>query len=189
MDGYIKNKKEAIRSVRRNIWGKYLITLPILLFILIWLLGLVSNQHPDRWTHEEIVFSHISQERTGLHRGLNSVLNTTDGRKFVITVDADDLSDRLIPGDTYRIVFSNRIANMDPMEALVDDDVIIQNLEESIARWEQEQREIVIGIIVALIIEAIALIFIDRLWCKKEYSKIQKLEADIKRRTERSVNE
>lgn len=185
MDGYIKNKKEAIRAVRRNIWGKYSITLPILLLLLIWLFGLASDQHPDKWSHEEIVFSHISQERTGLHRGLSAVLNTTDGRKFVVRMGADDLSERLTSGDTYGIVFSNRIAGVDRMEALSDGDVVIRNLDESIERWEREQQEIVIAIIITLIIEAIAVVLIDRLWCKKEYSKIQKLKADIERRRER----
>ena len=44
------------------------------------------------------------------------------------------------------------------------------------------------SIIVTLIIEAVALILIDRLWCKKEYSEIKKLKADIKRREERVGN-
>ena len=66
MDGYIKNKTEAIQSVRRNILGKYSITFLILVLIPVWLFALAANQHPDKWTHTEIVFSHISQERIGL---------------------------------------------------------------------------------------------------------------------------
>lgn len=74
------------------------------------------------------------------------------------------------------------------MEALSDDNMVIQNLEKSIAQWEREQQETFIAIIVTLIIEAVALILIDRLWCKKEYSEIKKLKADIKRREERVGN-
>jgi hypothetical protein len=119
------------------------------------------------------------------------VLNTKDGRQFVIkskVVNVDDLSDCLISGDAYRVVFSNTIAGGDHMEALSDDNLVIQNLEESVAQWERERQECVIAIVVTLIIEIVALILIDRLWCKKEYSEIQKLKADIKRRAERLGN-
>lgn len=191
MDGYIKNKTEAIRFVRRNILGKYSITFLILVFMPVWLFALVANQHPDRWTHTEIEFSHISQERIGFQRVRSYVLNTKDGRQFVIkskVVNVDDLSDCLISGDAYRVVFSNTIAGGDHVEALSDDNLVIQNLEESVAQWERERQECVIAIVVTLIIEIVALILIDRLWCKKEYSEIQKLKADIKRRAERLGN-
>ena len=74
------------------------------------------------------------------------------------------------------------------MEALYDEDEVIQNLESSVRQWEREQREGTRGIIVTLIIEVIALVLIDRLWCKKEYSQIKKLKADIKRRQDRIGN-
>ena len=70
------------------------------------------------------------------------------------------------------------------MEALSGDNMVIQNIEKSIAQWEQEQQECIIAIIVTLIIEIVALLLIDRLWCKKEHSQIQKLKADIARRKE-----
>lgn len=188
MDGYIKNKTEAIKSVRKTILGKYSITFLIIILIPVWLFALAVNQPPEKWTHTEIVFSHISQERIGLQRGRSYVLNTQDGRQFIIKskfVDVDDLSDHLVSGNTYHLVFSNTIAGGDHMEALSDDNMIIQNLESSIAQWEWEQQESIIAIIVTLIIEVVALILIDRLWCKKEYSEIQKLKADTKRRKDR----
>ena len=191
MDGYIKNKTEAMQSLKRNILGKYSITFFILILIPVWLFALAANQRPEKWTHTEIVFSHISQERIGLQRGRSYVLNTKDGKQFVIKskfVNVDDLSDCLTSGNTYRIVFSNTIAGGDHMEALSDDNMVIQNLEKSIAQWEREQQETFMAIIVTLIIEAVALILIDRLWCKKEYSEIKKLKADIKRREERVGN-
>ena len=187
VDGYIKNKTEAIISVKKTILLKYLITFFILILVPVWLFAIAVNQHPDKWTQTDIVFSHISQERIGLQRGQSYVLNTQDGRQFVIKskfVNVDDLSDCLISGDTYRIVFSNTIAGGDHMEALSGNNIVFQNLEKSVAQWEQEQQECVIAIIVTLIIEIVALLLIDRLWCKKEHSQIQKLKADIARRKE-----
>ena len=188
MDGYIKNKAETIKSVRKMIFGKYSITILIIILIPVWLFALAVNQPPKKWTHTEIVFSHISQERIGLQRGRSYVLNTQDGRQFVIKskfVDVDDLSECLVSGNTYHLVFSNTIAGGDHMEALYDESTRFQDLEDSISRWESEQREMVAATIVTLGIEIIALILIDRFWCKKEYSQLKKLKADIMRREDK----
>lgn len=188
MDGYIKNKKEAIKSVRKTIFGKYSITFLIISLIPVWLFVLLISQPPEKWTHKEIVFSHISQERIALQRWRSYVLNAEDGSQFVINsrfVDVDALSDYLVSGNTYHLVFSNTIAGGDHMEALSDGNMIIQDLESSIDQWEWEQQEAIMAIIVTLIIEIVALILIDRLWCKKEYAQIRKLKADIQRRRRR----
>ena len=185
MDGYIKNKKEAIKSARRGILWSYAITFIILIFIPLWIFIITTNQPPEKWTQAEIVFSHITEESVGFTNVTSYVLNTQDGKKFVIQsryVDVQDLSANLIPGNRYRIVFSNTIAGGDHMEALSDNSVILQDLDRSIVRWQKEQHEMVIAIIVTLVIEALALVLIDRLACNKLYAEIAKLKADIKRR-------
>lgn len=193
MDGYIKNKTDTIKSIRKTILAKYSITFLIIILIIFWLLVLVVNQLPEKWTNTEIVFSHISQERVGFQRGRSYVLNTKDGKKFVINskyVDVTNLSENLVPGNIYFLVFSDSgtIAGGKIVEALHDENLAFQNLGDSISRWKNEQQEIVVAIIVTLIIEVAALILIDRLWCKKEYSQIQKLKVDIKRREDLIAN-
>ena len=188
MDGYIKNKKEAIASVKKTIFSKYAITFFILISVPVWLFALAANQPPEKWTHTEVRFSHISRERVGLQSGYSYVLNAQDGRKFVIKskyVDVTNLSDNLVPGNTYFLVFSDTIAGGDHMEALFDEIVVFQDVNDSILQWEREQQEVVVAIIVTLVTEVVAVILIDGLWCKKEYSKIGKLKADIKRREDR----
>lgn len=196
MDGYIKNKVEAIKSVRKEIFWKYSITFLIVIFIPVWLFGLAVNQPPEKWTHTEIVFSHISLEQRLFRPRLIGkryvhVLNTQDGRQFVIKskyVDMDDLSNNLVPGKVYYLVFSNTIAGGDQIEALFDDEMVFQNLENSIALWESEQQEALIAIAVTLVIEIVALLLIDRLCCRKEHAEIQKLKDNIKRRRNRINN-
>lgn len=191
MDGYVKNKAEAIATVRRVIIYKYATTFLILIFIPVYLLALAGNQPPKKWTQTAIKYSHISREQIGLRRGHGYVLNSQDGRKFVInpkSVDLDYLSESLLPGSTYNLVFSNTIAGGDHMEALFDESAVFQDLNDSISRWKREQREAVVAIIVILVVEIVALILIDRLWCKKEYCQIRKLKEDINHREERIKN-
>lgn len=190
MDGYIKNKKAAVASERTTILYKYAVSLLILVFVPIWLLGLFGNQPPEKWTHTEIVFSHISKEKVGARRGKDYVLNARDGRKFLLQakyVDGNALSSHLQPGDTYQIVFSEIVPGY-RMEALYSETETFQKLEDSVLQWEKEHNGFIIALIVNLGLEAIALILIDRLWCKPEYAKIKKLKADIQRRKERFAN-
>lgn len=47
MDGYIKNKQEAIRETRKTIRYKYALTFVILLYIPVWLFGIYGTQKPE----------------------------------------------------------------------------------------------------------------------------------------------
>ena len=146
---------------------------------------MAANQPPEKWTHTNIVFSHISRESIGMQRGKSDVLNTQDGRKFVINgklAKEQDLSKNLIPGNSYRIVYSNTMAGGDHIVALSNNDTVFQALEASIAKWQKEQKEMIVAIFITLIVEAIALILIDRIGCRKLHAEIAKLKADIKRR-------
>ena len=184
MDGYIKNTKKTIRVYRETIFCKYLFTLGIVLFIFAWLLFFVCEKPPEKWKSTEIVFSHITVERLNLNHRPSNVLNSQDGEKFVISsryISVDDL----VPGKVYSLVYTTTIWGLHYTKALSDEDTVLQDLNDSILRWESEQREIVIAIFVTLGIEIVALILIDRLWCKKEHAQIRLLKEKIKQRQER----
>lgn len=188
MDGYIKSKTEAIKAVKKAIIGKYSVTIFIILLLFVWLFALAANQAPERWTDTEIVFSHISQERIGLQRWKSYVLNTQEGNKFLIKskyVDVDELSAHLVSGRTYQLVFSCTLSGKKHVEALSDGSIVFQDLENSTALWENEQRGVVTAIIITLIVELAALILIDKLWCRAEHAQIRKLKSDINRRNNR----
>lgn len=188
MDGYVKNKKEALRSVRKSIFWKYAITFPILLFIPVWLFGIYSLGSPDDWKYTEVVYSHISSETIGLQRGKSTVLNTEDGRKYVIPeklVSVEHLKEMLIAGETYSLVYSETIAGGDHIEELYNGQSMFLDDSVSSAAWEKERRECFLALYITIGLEIILLIFIDRLWCKGEYAKIKKIRQDIEKRNAR----
>lgn len=185
MDGYVKNKREALRSVRKRMFWKYAITFPILLFIPVWLFGIYSLGAPDEWKYTEVVYSHISSETIGLQRGKSNVLNTEDGRKFVIPsklLPAEYLKEMLVAGETYSLVYSETIAGGNHIEALYNARNILLDRAVSITAWEKEHQECLLELYITIGFEMIALIFIDRLWCKEEHDGIQKLRQDIEKR-------
>lgn len=188
MDGYVKNKKEALRSVRKSIFWKYAITFPILLFIPVWLFGIYSLGSPDDWKYTEVAYSHISSETIGLQRGRSNVLNAEDGRKYVIPsklVSVEHLKEMLVAGETYSLVYSETIAGGDHIEELYNAENTFLDHSVSSAAWEKDRQECVLALYITIVLEIIALIVIDRLWCKGEYAMIKKLRQGIEKRNAR----
>ena len=193
MDGYIKNKKEALHSVRKGIFWKYAISFPILLFIPVWLFGIYSLGSPEDWQYTEVVYSHISSEAIGLQRGKSDVFNAEDGRKYVIPskfLPVEHLQEMLVPGETYCLVYSETIAGGDHIEALYNAHNTFLDHAVSGAVWEKERQEGVLALYITIGLEMLALFIIDRLWCKEEHARIQKLRQDMEKRNSKNrINE
>ncbi len=191
MDGYIKSKKKDIRSVRENIFLKCVLTFPLILFALIWVLGIYVLGTPDDWKDTEVVFSHISYESVGLQRWRSYVLNGEDGGKYVIQTNllsAEELKEKLIYGERYSLVYQDKNAGGRHIAALYNEHNTFLDLSLSVAAWEKERQECFLGLYVSIGLELLALILIDRLWCREEHARIRKYRQDIENRKARFAN-
>lgn len=191
VDGYIIERNGEIRKLRQTIRCKYWTTLLIALYIPIWIFAIACYQwqSPENWTQTEIVYSHLSRESIGIRRGLSEVLNTADGRKFVIykkKIAFDDLGARLNPGESCTLIYSKTLAGGDLLEALSDERGTVIPLDASIAHWETQQKVCFAGLYVTCGIEMVALILIDRLWCRKEHAQIRLQKEKIRKREEKN---
>ena len=92
------------------------------------------------------------------------------------------LEEQLIPGQVYSLVYSTTIAGGNQMEALSDGDTVYQDLNASVSCWRDQRHRLIHAIYVTLGVEAVALLLIDRLGCKKEHQQIKKHRANIRRR-------
>lgn len=188
VDGYIRNKQEAIRSHRKTMIAKYCLTWPLIIFIPIWIFGMLFMQAPQKWKTEDVLYAGISQEQIGLQRGKSWVLNTQSGRQFVIPtgqIDPLDLDEVLEPGQRCTLVYSQTLFGVKHIEAFRVGERSMLIVEDSILKWEQEQRDCRSALWITIILELIALTCVDRLWCKQEYRSIKKLQEDIARREEK----
>ena len=187
MDGYTKHHMEKILAIKHGIWAKYAITLPLVVFIFLALLLTFTDQPPNEWQKKEIVFSHLFRERIGVSLFDSNVLYTQSGDKYAIRKDA--MADGLTAGNTYILVYSraNTIEGICTVEALSDENMIYQDLNASIARWEKERTEAIHIILALYMTEMMALFLIDRLWCKNEHAQVRELQAIIARRKDYSA--
>ena len=187
MDGYTKHHMEKILAIKHGIWAKYAITLPLVVFIFLALLLTFTDQPPNEWQKKEIVFSHLFRERIGVSLFDSNVLYTQSGDKYAIRKEA--MADGLTAGNTYILVYSraNTIEGICAVEALSDENMIYQDLNASIVHWEKERAEAIYIVLGLCIMELMALLLIDRLWCRKEHAQIRELKTKIAQRKERSA--
>lgn len=142
MDGYIKNKQEAIRETRKTIRYKYALTFVILLYIPVWLFGIYGTQKPEEWKTEEIIYANISQERIGFVRGKADILNSQNGGGYRIQIKLvllEDLQEGLVAGKTYTIIYSETIMGGNILEAIYSDQYVFLDVSASVNDWNMER--------------------------------------------------
>ena len=73
-DGYIIERNGQIRKLRQTIRAKYGVTLLVVIYVFIWsfAIAVYQWQAPERWSHAEIVYSHLSREVDGIRPQLRA---------------------------------------------------------------------------------------------------------------------
>lgn len=100
-------------------------------------------------------------------------------------VSLEDLQEGLVAGKTYTIIYSETIMGGNILEVIYSDQYVFLDVSASVNDWNMERTKCVIALVATIGMEVIALILIDRLWCKKEYARIKELSSDIEARKER----
>ena len=184
-DGYIREKQKELRRARQTIAAKYAATLVIVLLLPVWLFGLAANPGPDAWEETEVQYQSISEEYVGFPTRLRHVVHTSDGRMFVFNervASMEEIQKSITAQEHYTLVYSETVSGMRIIEGLWSDHEVLQSRTAAVQLWEQERRGLWSAILVTCLLEGLALLLIDRLWCKKDHAKLKHLKAHIKQR-------
>ncbi len=177
-DGYIKNKQREIKDHCSMILAKYSVTILLLIIPVLIVFGLLMQPGPEEWQEETVTLSQLRQEKLGARRHRDKVFVTTDGRKFALPSDLEQPTFLLNEGESYTIVYSDRFFVKD-IQGMTCGSKVLYDIFREISSWEHDQKVahgIAIGSVVA---EILAVILIDRLWCKSEYANIRKCKEKI----------
>ena len=120
-----------------------------------------------------------------------SLTTKEDGGKYVIQTNllsAEELKEKLIYGERYSLVYQDKNAGGRHIAALYNEHNTFLDLSLSVAAWEKERQECFLGLYVSIGLELLALILIDRLWCREEHARIRKYRQDIENRKARFAN-
>ena len=142
MDGYIKNKQQALRSVRRGMIGKYSVAaVPlILLCVLVLFVQFVAHQNPKRWKEETVTFAGFGEMWLLLDRDMSDALITEDGRRFY-TGSTEQLQNALIVGEEYSIVYSSNLTGKH-LEGLSKNGIIYIDVQKTAQAWREDARQV-----------------------------------------------
>ena len=179
-------KRLEIKEATAGIQLKCSIVLIFAIFIPVFILCQELQQKPEDWIKKEIIYSKVSFERVphvGKGSTHNYVVVSQDGQMFTIPIKyapEEVLAEKLVFGEKYTIVYSTTGIGKKIMEGLYNENEVFLDLNDSIARWEDEQNELKIAVIVNVVLVIVGLILINIFWCKKEHKKIKELRADIK---------
>ena len=189
-DGYIRQKRQELRRIRWNILAKYSCTFGILLFLLVLLFCLALLPRPEKWLEVEINYQQIVEEYVGIPARLRYVLQTSDGQKFVFNeriVSINEIRKQLTDSEPYTLVYANTVLGGKIIEGLQNSHNILQSREVSVQMWEKDHRGLQVAICATCLLEAVALILIDRIWCRKDHAKISCLKTRMNQRMSKEL--
>lgn len=182
-DGYIKNQNIRLRNMRVAISLKISLVVVPLAVLIVFFAGLIlSTPSPEKWEQSQITYSDISREY--FIRRSSYFLNTTDEGKFVLplgTTEIEELTQQLIPNEEYTIVYTENLFTRITKSLSYGDRKFVK-LDESVAEWEKERKELGIfaGVIFFLMTAGSVLVYV--FWCKKERKQIVKIKSKIDER-------
>lgn len=182
-----KRLHDKIGTQRLWMWVKRLLPWMMALAIIVpLLLMLLFDKPPDAWVTETITYARtetveLNLSRSSGHSMKNKALATPDGRLFALFDNqADAVLSRLQVGETCEIVYEPNFVSHRWIRALrTEEDGVLIALEDSIERYEADQREIWQMIGVILLIALAAEIPIELFWLKKERARIAVVKGQL----------
>lgn len=152
---------------------------PILVFTLL------LDKSPKEWVTETITYARTETVELHLKRygGRNQALATPDGRLFALfNNQAEAVLSNLRPGETCEIVYEPNFVSHQWIRALsTEEDGVLISLEDSIARYKDDQQELWQLMGKLLLIALAAEIPIELFWLKKERARISAVKAQLAR--------
>ena len=178
-----KNLHDKIGTQRLWMWVKRLLPWMIALAIIVpLLLMLLFDKPPEAWVTETITYARTETVEIRFRNAKrNQALATPDGRLFALLDNqADAVLSRLQVGETCEIVYEPNFVSHRWIRALrTEEDGVLIALEDSVERYNADQRELWEMIGVILLIALAVEIPIELFWLKKERARIAAVKGQL----------
>ena len=189
-DGYIKNQNIKLNEARKIILIKIAVIIVPLVFLIAFLWFVFGGStSPEKWTEKQITYETIARNyMTRYNTGY--VIKTAEGKQYVIAVgteDAEQLSQKLVKGQQYKIIYYHTPVTMITCSLSSDGEEFI-SIDESIEKWKNNQKSfyVILAILLVVMISGCCLSFL--LWCREERLQIMKIKQKIAEREAKRLN-
>lgn len=163
-----------------------LAVVPLAMLLIVFAGLILSTPSPEKWQQKDVVFSDISGEH--FTKRSPYFLNTTDEGSFILplsTKEIESLTQKLKSNAQYHIIYTENIFFKITKSLSYGDSELVL-LDESVAEWESERRQLCIFTIVMMFLMIVGSVLIYILWCKKERQQIKKIKPKITDRLNRN---
>ena len=183
MDSYIQKRSERIKTLQITIVIKYSLCVFLLMSLPLWVSAMFAQPKPETWQQAEVVCSEVREEE-----GRNysyGVIEAETGESYLFEnniITYEQLNEAVESGDNCSIVYASSSEGILIGKAISVEGSSIIDEEFAAEKWAQSRKTgymTIAGIVVAALI---ALLLIDRIWCKSDKQEIKQLKAEIAKR-------
>ena len=183
MDSYIQKRTERIKTLQITIMIKYSLCIFLLMSLPLWISAMIAQPAPEKWQQVDIVCSEVQEEEG--RKTTYGLLVAETGESYLFdntVISYEELAEKVESGDECSVVYAEGAGDVRLGKAIsVEGDSVIDE-EFAAQHWAKTRRTgylTMAGIVVAALV---ALLLIDRIWCKGEKQEIKQLKAEIAKR-------
>ncbi len=183
MDSYIQKRTERIKTLQITIMIKYSLCIFLLMSLPLWISAMIAQPAPETWQQADLVCSEVKEEEG--RKTTYGLLMAETGESYLFDntlISYEELAEKVESGDECSVVYAEGAGDVRMGKAIsVEGDSIIDE-EFAAQQWAKSRRTgymTIAGVVVAALV---ALLLIDRIWCKGEKQEIKQLKAEIAKR-------
>lgn len=183
MDSYIQKRTERIKTLQLTIIIKYSLCVFLLMSLPLWISAMLVQPAPETWQQVNVVCSEVKEEEG--RKTTYGLLETESGESYLFDstlISYEQLAEKVESGDECSVVYADGAGDVLIGKAISVEGNSIIDEEFAAQQWAKSRRTgymTIAGIVVAALI---ALLLIDRIWCKGEKLEIKQLKAEIAKR-------
>ena len=183
MDSYIQKRRERIKSLQLTVIIKYSLCVFLLLSLPLWISAMVAQPKPETWQRAEVVCSEVTEEEG--RKTTYGLLKAESGETYLFDntlISYEQLAEAVESGDSCSVVYAAGSGDVRVGKAISVEGSSIVDEEFAAEKWAQSRKTGYMTIVGTIAAALIALLLIDRIWCKGEKQEIRQLKAEIAKR-------
>ncbi len=183
MDSYIQKRTERIKTLQLTVIIKYSLCVFLLMSLPLWISAMAAQPKPETWLKADVVCSEVREEEG--RKTTYGVLLAETGESYLFDntlISYEQLAEKVEIGDKCSVVYAEVAGDVRVGKAISVEDSSIVDEEFAAEKWAQTRKTSYMTIAGTIVAALVALLLIDRIWCKGEKQEIKQLKAEIAKR-------
>ncbi len=189
MDSYIQKRRERIKTLQLTVIIKYSLCVFLLMSLPLWISAMAAQPKPETWLKADVVCSEVREEEG--RKTTYGVLLAETGESYLFDntlISYEQLAEAVEIGDECSVVYAEGAGDVRVGKAISVEGSSIVDEEFAAEKWAQTRKTGYMTIAGTIVAALVALLLIDRVWCKGEKQEIKLLKAEIEKRENKKAD-